>query len=399
MSRFTNLIKAAVMLALVATLFGACSKQDNSVMGPTSQASSVNRPATTFQSPSSAELSGRVIAIDASARTMQLSGQAATITVNANAEIVLKSSGSETPITLADILPGDSVDVRGDFQNPSSFLADRVRKRQNDNANEVEFGGRVTTIDADARTLMLTGHPELITVAANAEVVRRAQGMEVAITLADINPGDSVEIRGTAQVGGILANRVRLRAQHVEDGIESEVEFTAAISSIDYAAGTFMVNGRTETITTDSATLIFGRTHDRSVSSAASDSSDDDNSGRTPIDFANLKVGDVVEVHANQIDTLTLYAVAIEVEDGAFDEELEIEFKDILATIDVATRTVTFKNSTLTGVVAGTADLRGLNNESITLDDFAVGQIVEVKGFEATDGSIEIARMEKDNSL
>lgn len=399
MSRFTNLTKVALTVATISTIFGACSKQDNSVMGPASQATSFERQTTTFRSPSSVELSGRVTAIDAVARTMQLSGQPATITAKSGAEIVLKSSGSETPINLADIVPGDSVDVRGDFQNASSFLADRVRKRQNDNANEIEFGGRVVAIDAGARTITVTGHAELITVAANAEVVSRAQGMEVAITLADINPGDSVEIRGTAQAGGVLANRVRLRAQHVEDGIDSEVEFTAAILSIDYAAGTFMVSGHSETITTDSATIIFGRTHDRGVESAASDSSDDDNTGRTPIEFANLKVGDIVEVHANQVEPSTLYAVSIELEDGAFENELEIEFKDVIASIDATTRTVTFQNSTLTGVVAATADLRGLNNESITLADFAIGQIVEVKGFEMSAGTVEVTRMEKDNSL
>ncbi len=398
MSRFTNLTKVALTLAAVATMFSACSQQESSSLGPVSPTQSGNNSSRPFAA-SSVEISGRVIAIDAGARTMQITGQTATIAVAPLAEVVLKSDGNETPIALADILPGDSVDVRGDFQGASTFVADRVRKRQNDNANEIEFGGRVVTIDAGARTMTVTGQSELITVAANAEVVSRAQGMEVAITLADIIPGDSVEIRGTAQAGGILADRVRLRIQHVEDGIESEIEFTAAILSIDYAAGTFMVSGHTETITTDSATIIFGRVHDRGVESAASDSSDDDNTGRTPIEFANLKVGDVVEVHADRVDASILYAVAIEVEDGAFEDELEIEFKDIIASIDVATRTVTFQNSTLTGVVVATADLRGLNNESITLADFAVGQIVEVRGFEMSPGTIEVARMEKDNSL
>ena len=398
MSRFTNLTKVALTLGAVATLFSACSQKESSSLGPVSPAP-LNNGSTRNFTASSVEISGRVTTIDAVARTMQITGQAATIQVATQAEVVLKTNGNETPITLADILPGDSVDVRGDFQGASTFVADRVRKRQNDNANEIEFGGRVVTIDAGARTMTVTGHGELITVAANAEVVSRAQGMEVAISLADINSGDSVEIRGVAQAGGILADRVRLRVQHVEDGIDSEVEFTAAILSIDYAAGTFMVSGHSETITTDSATIIFGRTHDRGVESAASDSSDDDNTGRTPIEFANLKAGDVVEVHANRTSASTLYAVAIEVEDGAFEDELEIEFKDIIASIDVANRTVTFQNSTLTGMIAVSADLRGLNNETITLADFAVGQIVEVKGFEMSAGTIEVTRMEKDNSL
>ncbi len=261
MSRFTNLTKVALTLGAVATLFSACSQKESSSLGPVSPAP-LNNGSTRNFTASSVEISGRVTTIDAVARTMQITGQAATIQVATQAEVVLKTNGNETPITLADILPGDSVDVRGDFQGASTFVADRVRKRQNDNANEIEFGGRVVTIDAGARTMTVTGHGELITVAANAEVVSRAQGMEVAISLADINPGDSVEIRGTAQAGGILANRVRLRVQHVEDGIDSEVEFTAAILSIDYAAGTFMVSGHSETITTDSATIIFGRTHD-----------------------------------------------------------------------------------------------------------------------------------------
>jgi hypothetical protein len=402
MSRLTNLMKTTLVVAASAVLLTACSKTGHNSLGPTVQAFDDNSGSTTFQrSPSSVDLYGRVTTIDAGARTMQISGQSATINVAQNAEIVFKDSGNETPITLSEIGPGDSVEVRGDFQNASNFLADRVRKRARENGNEIEFGGRVLTIDASARTMTVTGRSELITVATNAEIVKRAQGTEMPITLADIQPGDSVDIRARAQSDGLLADRVRLRAVHLEDGVDTEVEFTDVITAINTVAGTFTVANHAETITTDSATLVFGDVRHGSDGSAASDSGEK-LTNKMPIQFSDLEVGNVVEVHANRVDATTLYAVMIDVEDESpefEDGQNEVEFKALLATLNLETRMITFFDRPDTGIVNVSAQLLGFNNEPVALAAFVGCAIVEVRGFRLADGTINVVRFSMENSF
>lgn len=402
MSRLTNLMKSTLVVAVSTVLLTACSKTGQNSLGPSSSPIDDNGGSTGIQrSSASVDLYGRVTAIDASARTMQISGQTATVNVAQNAEIVFKNSGNETPISLSQIATGDSIEVRGNFQGASSFLADRVRKRANENGPEVEFGGRVVTIDASARTMTVTGRSELITVAASAQIVKRAQGTEMPITLADIQPGDSVDIRARAQAGGLLADRVRLRASHIEDGVHTEVEFTDVITAVDTVAGTFTVANHAETITTDSATLVYGDIRDGSIGSSASDSTEKI-SNKMPLRFSDLKVGNVVEVHANWINATTLYAVLIDVEDESLESdrgENEVEFKALLATLNLDTRTITFFDRPDTGIVNESAQLLGFNNEPVALADFFGCSIVEVRGFRLADGTINVVRLSMENSF
>ncbi len=351
---------------------------------------------------SSVEIYGRVAGVDATARTMTLIGNPTAITVSAGAEVVLKDSGSETPIDLGEINPGDSAEVRGSIQGDGSLLADRVRIRIDDSGqNEVYLSGRVDVIDPPSRSILLVGSSTPITVTPTAEVVQKVGGEELPIGLEDISAGDSLDIRGIAQMdGSVLADRVRLRGG---EDFHADMEFTGVIEAIDYSNGTLMVSGHPETIMVDANTYIFMKvdlddTNTPAAKRGADDGGDDDSRLHKPLSLVDLMVGDTVEVHADRVDASTLLAVAIEVEDGAFEAGMEIEFKDTIATIDGATGMVTFTNQMWNGTADPNALLTGLTGETITLADFAAGQLVEVRGFKTGANELHIVRMSRDNN-
>jgi Domain of unknown function (DUF5666) len=257
-SNLRNLLKTGLVMAAMTAVVGACSQSGSNITGPSSSDST---PASSLtgsgsgtndsRTSSSTDLYGRVASIDAGNRTMQITGHSATVNVDANAEVVYKANGNETPIALSAIAVGDSIEVRGFFSGSANFNADRVRKRPLGNGvGEIEFGGRVVSIDATARTFTLTGHPELITVEINAIIVKRSSGNEVSITLDQIKPNDSVDIRGAAQAGGILANRVRVRGPHAKDSTVSSVpttQFKGAMALVGKNDSQFFANAEIQT--------------------------------------------------------------------------------------------------------------------------------------------------------
>ncbi len=351
------------------------------------------------------ELFGRIASVDTTTRQIMLVDDPTVIVVSETAEVVLRGIGDDIPITLAEINPGDSAEVRGDYQGDGSLLADRVRIKTEDNQNELETGGRVETIDPDARTMTFVGNPMLINVALYAEIVQKNGGAEVHIELSEISPGDSVDVRGGLQGdGSLLVDRVRLR-NGFDDDFMADHEFTSVINTIDYTNLEFTVDSRTETILVDENTFIFmkeDRSSNTDFSSSEGDDDDDDDDDlrqRLEILFTDLVIGDTVEVYANQVDPNTLLAVVVELEDGAFENGMQVEFKDLLASVDSETGTVTFLNETWIGVLAENAELFGLNGEVLTLSDFLTGELVEVKGFATSGDTISIVHMHKDNNF
>lgn len=399
MSRSLLTLTIGLVLMLALGSFVGCS--DNNPIASNASANAVTAPAATL---ASTEIYGRVGTIDPAARTMTLEGNATPIVVEDFAEVVRKSD-NETPIELSEIVPGDSAEVRG-VMSSGTLFADRVRIRVDDDnggANEVEVSGRVSGVDPAARTISLRRNDLVITVMATAEIVRKSSGVELPIQLSDIQVMDSIDIRGTMQPdGSLLADRVRVRIGGESFG--ADIEFKGSIIAIDYAAGTFQVTTRGETITTDANTQIFAKRKDTrngqpgSMHGGDDDIEDEFDDVMVPIEFADLSMGDTVEVYANIVDANTLYAVAIELEDGAIEHAMEVEFKDVLASIDPVSGTVTFQNQTWTGTVLPGAELAGLNNEPLTLGDFSAGELVEVKGFKTGDQTFDIVRMHKDNN-
>lgn len=401
-------LTATLGLALMVMLVAGCSK-DSPLGSSHSSGDDGFTPPQTAGAGGDVDLYGRVSTIDPEARIITLVGNPTTIEVAADAEVVYKADGIESPISLSEINPGDSVDVRGIVTGQNAVLADRVRVRTDDTPeNEQETSGRVETIDPDLRTMTLVGNALLINVAANAEIVQKHSGVETVIDLSDISPGDSVDIRGNMQVDGtLLADRVRVRAG---EGFLADVEFHGTVTEINYADFWFTVDTRTEKILVDSNTSIFvkggsdpngGIVAKRGGGDDDGDDDDgDDDDGTLPVyfDFEDILVGDSLEVHANVVNDSTLRAVAIEIEDGAMVDDMQVEVKDFLATVDVEARTITLAGQEWIGVVDENADLRGLNDEPLTLADFSAGELVEVKGHLQSDGTVLVTRMHKDNN-
>lgn len=347
------------------------------------------------------EVAGHVATIDANSRMMTLAGYPATIEIAAAAEVVLRDNNGETPIMLSQINPSDSAEVRGTMQGNGTLLADRVRIRVGEDGNEVETGGRVETIDAIARTLTLRNNPTLYQIAPNAEVVQKISGTETPIDLDDIVPGDSVDVRGNAQANGsVLVDRLRLRVGF-DDDFASDLEFKGEITAIDYNGSTFSVDSRPGVISVNANTFIFVKVdfNDTVSSTAKRNGESADTRLKQRIQFTDLVAGDTVEVYANVTGLNTYYAVAVELEDGAFENEQEVEFKSVLASVDANTRVVTFTTQSWIGNVHPEAALTGLNNETLLLSAFSAGQIVEVRGFAQANGDLMITEMKRDNNL
>lgn len=395
--RITVAAGFSLMLGLV-----GCS--DNPVAPMKTSVQSGQRDFTENQVRGQVEIYGRVATTDISSRSLTITGQSMSVAVNVGAEIVFKDGGSETPIDFSQIMVGDSIEVRGSTSG-GTLNADRVRIRPNDIGLETEFGGRVEFVDTTTSRIKLLDDARFILVAPMAELVQRNKDAETITSLAAIRVGDSVEIKGNTQPdASILASRVRVRLDQTGTGddFRAEVEFKTTILSIDYANGTLLTAFCWQ-VQTDSMTYIFtsDETEDLSTLGAAARRGYDEipDSTHSQLSFADLKVGDSIEVYGNYLPTSGIYAVAIKLERGSLNTHREIEFTKVIASVNASNRTVTFVRDDRTATVDWLADLTGLNNEPLTLDAFTAGMRVEVKGFFGTDGQVTVVRMHREEVI
>ncbi|MBK7141427.1 MAG: hypothetical protein IPH75_05035 [bacterium] len=399
--------KGLSLTGIVATaglLLGMVGCSDNPVAPMKTSVQSGQRDFTENQVRGQVEIYGRVATTNTTTNSLTVTGHSYDVQVPSGAELVFKDGGSETPIEFSQIAVGDSIEVRGNGSG-NVLTADRVRIRPNDNANtELEFGGRIEFVDTVTNQIKLVNDARMIFAAPFAELVQRNEDAETFITLGAIRVGDSVEIKGNSQTdGSILASRVRVRMDQMSGGddFRAEIEFKTTILSVDYANGTLLTAFCWQVVT-DSMTFIFGSSESEDIGStgAAARRGHDDNpidSTRTRLTLADLKVGDTIEVWGNHLPNGAIYAVAIEVEDSPSNPRMEVEFTDILASVDASSRIVTFVGEDRMGTVDWMADLSGLNNEPLQLENFAAGMRVEVKGF-VSDGQLNIVRMHREDS-
>lgn len=269
--------------------------------------------------------------------------------------------------------------------------------------SESNIHGRVDLADGATRQLKLANDPRVILVSSSAEMVQRVNGVETAIAFGTICSGDSVEIKGDNQTdGSILASRVRVRIDGSEDDLRAEVEFKTTIIMIDYTRKTFLTAFCWQ-VETDSMTYIFttDETTDLSNSGAVARRGYDEvaDSSHTQLTFADLKVGDSIEVYGNYLPTFGIYAVAVKLENGSFTSHQEVEFTDIIASMNANNRTITFVGDNRTGSIDWSAGLTGLNQEPLSLEDFSAGMRVEVRGFVREDGQISIVTMHREEVM
>jgi len=193
----------------------------------------------------------------------------------------------DTPLTLADLKAGDVVRVEGTLQAGGKVLAREIERLTPPGLNEALLRGMVTSVDASNSRFTVSGLT--VTTDASTKLVGIA-------TLADLKVGDRVLVQGTLQSDGSVKARLVVKRPVAPQG-NDEVEIEGAITSIT-APDRFQVAGKT--VVTDSSTRFEGE-HDM------------------PLTFADLKVGDRVEVEGVAQADGTILAREVEREDD--DEE------------------------------------------------------------------------------
>jgi len=268
-------------------------------------------------------------------------------------------------------------------------------------ADSVHFAACVATVDQNRRMLTFEGRADTVIAAQDCNIIRLKGNVEAPVPFTSIQPGDSLDVHGTRNMNGdIYAYRLRICQDTRWD-----IAFRDTINSIDYAAGSFTVAGRTETILVDENTYIWGNLLTRQerignryenqyrLAQAAQDGYSYRYARRdTALVFTDLKVGDVVEVRAVNVDPLTLRAVFIKVTNCTEFDDRCVQFEATIASIDPDTRSVTFVGLSWNGVVCKGAKLTDADGNPITLADFTVGLLVAVKGH-PVDDVLQICQM------
>lgn len=272
----------------------------------------------------------------------------------------------------------------------------------------VQVAGRVMTTDPTTRMLTFLDLPDTAIAAADCEIVLLTDPPDgVPITFEEIQAGDSVLVCGIIDENNyILAHRIRVYV--LQDCDTYDLAFRETITAIDYAARTFTVTNRTETITVDDNTLIWGN---KIVTRPGGDgiSGPDTTQGlcllrgnpfensyreiETVIyDFSDLQVDDVVEVRADIAEPGILLALKIKIANCSYKKT--VEFVGYIGTIDTSTRVVTFLDMNWIATVCPGALLIDITGQPITLDDFSVGDMVAVKGFPLDTDALQICEMQ-----
>lgn len=206
-------------------------------------------------------------------------------------ELRFEGSGVDARLTLDGLQSGQTLTVTVRVTGSSASLIDD--DDDDDDEGEVEFEGKVDSVGASS--LVVAGRTVLV------DASTRLVGHEdTPITLADFQPGDLVEVEGTAQAdGSVLAKKVELEdddegdhdGDDDGDDDDDEVEFTGTISSLS----PLTIAGRT--VTTDGSTRYLG----------------DDHKTLTPAEV--LKVGNRVEVEGVAQPDGSVLAKKIELEE------------------------------------------------------------------------------------
>ena len=212
-------------------------------------------------------LVGAITAVGASSITV--SG----LEVDVDANTRIEADQSESPLKLTDLKAGDIVRVEGTLQAGGKVLASEIERLAPAGMAEVLLRGTVDSVDAKGAGFTVSG----LKIVTNSST--KLAGI-AAVT--DLKAGDRVLVQGTLQSDGSVLARLVVKQQQENEEEEDEMEIEGTITSIT-PPGTLVVAGKT-------------------VKVNASTKFEDENEGEhgdggeQTITFADLKVGDFVEV-------------------------------------------------------------------------------------------------------
>jgi hypothetical protein len=271
------------------------------------------------------------------------------VVTTTNSTVIARGS---TRLSLAAIRVGQAISVQGAARADGSVLADKIEIED----DGIELRGTIESLTAP--NLKVAGHV-VVTDAAT-----KFERDEVKITFADLKVGDTVKVEGQLQAdNSVLAREIEIGGHEGDgqgEGEEHDADLKGAIESL--AAPKLTVAGKTVVTNTET---IFER---------------DD----MKISFADLKVGDTVEVEGTLQADGSVLARKIEVRVAEGEEENhDVEVEGAIESIALPKVTVAGK---VVVTDAGTEIERG--DTHITAADLKVGDMVKVEGTLQADGTI-----------
>ncbi len=270
-----------------------------------------------------------------------------TIAVTDSTEI-LDDDGNPMAFTALQI--GQVVEVRIEVADDGTLLAVRIKVEER-NENKLKLTGTIESVGAD--NLVVAGITFFVD--ANTEI----KADDRPITLADLAPGQVVEVRARRQPDGSwLATKIER-----EDRIEDEVKVRGAIDAITET--TITVLGRTFVLTEN--TVVQGR-------------------GGTQSDRSALTVGTVVEVRGELLGDGTLVAIRIKIEDR---DVHEIEVEGVVE----AKGADTIQVLGISFLVTASTEILDVDKRVLPFDQLTAGQTVEVRALRLSDGVNEALRI------
>ena len=280
--------------------------------------------------------------------------QGSTIYVDANTD--LRGPGNTT-VTFSYFQLNDLVEVQADNRGDGTYLAARVKFEDGpSNSNEIELTGYVTEVGAVS--FVINGSTFYV----DANTIYRGRHGNT-FSFEQIAVGLLLEVKAAAQTNGdLLAIRVKTEDDDNQHG--GELEITGIIDS---KTSNSIVLGQNEFFV-DAQTVILN--HDR-----------------MQITFADLNIGDRVEVKAYRQTDNSYLAVRIKLEDMPENEiEFTAQIESIVGT-DITINGITFATDTNTVFLDN-------NRMPVTIASLAVGMWVEVKGFKKSDGTYYASRIQ-----
>lgn len=217
--------------------------------------------------------------------------------------------------------------------------------------DEIEIRGMITAIDGDS--LQVSG----ITFFINAltEIIDRNGQL---IDFNQLNAGMIVQVRADWQDGRWIASRI-----HVEDRIDAVVE----------------IFGRIDSLRTDSFFMLAQRLVVANTTLFL-----DENGGT--ITFADLHVGDFVQVKAMLLPDSALVALRVKRQDN---QNGGIEFTGSISLLSFSSIVV----SGLSFAVDGSTEYLDHNDHPITIEDLHLGMVVQIKAAIRNNGSLLAIRV------
>lgn len=204
---------------------------------------------------SSTQFKGTIESIGSS--NLVVSGQ--TVLVDGSTEI---EDGNESSIPFSSLKVGDTVKVEGESLADGSVMASKIEIEEQEEKEEVEIKGTITSIGADS---LVVGGTTVLT--STQTLVRGNDGES--LDFSSLQVGQQVEVDGFMQNdGSVLATRIKIEEQEDDD-----IVLNAPVE--DLGTSTMTVLGRTVLI--DSSTELRGRRNQ-------------------PISLSDLKVGVQVKV-------------------------------------------------------------------------------------------------------